>query len=72
MIWVSGSETSIMDSFMTVIGIWSQPAALNSNFSDLVLGCRVEEYIDCVQEPLRKLRSEAVDCIPLAKLGPML
>ena len=32
----------------------------------------VLKNIDCVKEPLRILRSEADDCIPLAKLRPIL
>ena len=65
-----------MDSLMTVIGIWSWPAALPgrnvfeiSVISSWVVGLK---NIDCVKEPLTKLRCEAVDCIPLAKLRPML
>ena len=75
MIWVSGSETSRMD-LMTVIGMWSEPASLPgrnvfaiSAISSWVVGLK---NINCVKEPLRKVRCETDDCIPLTKLGPML
>ena len=76
MIWVSGSETSRMNFFMIVIGMWSKPASLPgrkvfaiSANSSWVVGLK---NIDCVKKPLRKVRCEDEDFIPLTKLGPML
>ena len=73
---MSVSETSTMDFLMIVIGMWSEPASLPgrkvfaiSAISSWVVGLK---NIDCVKEPLRKLRCEADDCRSLAKLGPML
>ena len=42
------------------------------NFSDLMSWVVGLKNIDCVKEPLRKLRCEADHCIPLVKSGPML
>ena len=76
MIWVSGSGTSRMNFFMIVIGMWSKPASLPgrkvfaiSANSSWVVGLK---NIDCVKKPLRKVRCEDEDFIPLTKLGPML
>ena len=73
---MSVSETSRMAFLMIVIGMWSEPASLPgrnvfaiSAISSWVVGLKNS---DCVREPLRKLRCEADDCVPLAKLGPML
>ena len=58
---------------MIVIGMWSEPASLPgrkvfaiSAISSWVVGLK---NIDCVKEPLRKVRCEAEDFIPLILLN---
>ena len=70
---MSVSETSTMDFLMIVIGMWSVPASLPgrkvfaiSAISSWVVGLK---NIDCVKEPLRKVRCEAKDFIPLILLN---
>ena len=70
---MSVSETSRMAFLMIVIGMWSEPASLPgrkvfaiSAISSWVVGLK---NIDCVKEPLRKVRCEAKDFIPLILLN---